>query len=548
MLNLKSIYFYFLAKKINILNILKKTYFKTNFYYKSLESKTPKKFYFYPSPFLLSSLADHKKFSFKVSRIDSDMFWKNQENKTEQRNLHDFFWLNLIDRKNDGSTIQKIITIWIFKNFKYKKIIWEDSIISKRIISWVLNANIILNKTENVFKNDFFKSIIVQTNHLKKNLKFQNSYSTKIEIICAILLSGLVFKEYQENYDSGLKDLKKLVDNFFDNEGFPLNRNPGDLVKFSKYLILIKECIKDSQEYVPDFLEEMIEKNLNCLKSIITPKNEIPLFNGSTEINLDEYLNYIDGLKYKYKKNKTKVGGLQILKDKKNIIFFDVSQPPSKKFSSDYQSGPLSFEYFYDGEKIITNCGFGRQISKKATLLSRLTSAQSTLTINDNSVVKFERSKSLNKAFGNSIQNDFKTFDINYVDEELEIKSSSTHDAYETNFGYLHKRKIKIDKKSGALFGLDKLIASRNANHIDYHLRFHLYPGINAVRTMAGNSILIQVAKNKSLIFKSNGENLSVEKSIFLGRNKILNNLCVTISGSVLNSDKNIHWEIKKGF
>ena len=65
---------------------------------------------------------------------------------------------------------------------------------------------------------------------------------------------------------------------------------------------------------------------------------------------------------------------------------------------------------------------------------------------------------------------------------------------------------------------------------------------------MAGNSILIQVAKNKSLVFKSNGENLSVEKSIFLGRNKILNNLCVTISGSVLNSDKNIHWEIKKGF
>ena len=304
MLNLKSIYFYFLAKKINIIKIVKKIYFKTNFYNKSLKSKIPEKFYFYPNPFLLSFLTENKKSSFKVSKIDADMFWKNQETKKDRRNLHNFFWLNLIDRKNDGFIIQKIITIWIFKNFKYKNIIWEDSVISRRIISWILNANIILNKTENVFKNNFFESIVVQTNHLKKNIKFQNNYSTKIEIICAILLTGLVFKEYRETYESNLKDLEKLVDSFFDSDGFPLNRNPNDLVKFSKYLILIKECIKDSQEYVPDFLDEIIEKILNCLKSIVTPKNEIPLFNGATEINLEEYLIYIEGLKYKLLKKK----------------------------------------------------------------------------------------------------------------------------------------------------------------------------------------------------------------------------------------------------
>ena len=39
-----------------------------------------------------------------------------------------------------------------------------------------------------------------------------------------------------------LKELKKLIENFFDSEGFPINRNPNDLIKLSKYLILIKEC------------------------------------------------------------------------------------------------------------------------------------------------------------------------------------------------------------------------------------------------------------------------------------------------------------------
>ena len=80
-----------------------------------------------------------------------------------------------------------------------------------------------------------------------------------------------------------------------------------------------------------------------------------------------------------------------------------------------------------------------------------------------------------------------------------------------------------------------------------YNIRFHLYPGITAVQTMGKNSILVQIEKNKSLIFKANGENLSLEKSIFLGRNQIVNNFCITISGTLAkNENKNIKWELLK--
>ena len=37
-----------------------------------------------------------------------------------------------------------------------------------------------------------------------------------------------------------------------------------------------------------------------------------------------------------------------------------------------------------------------------------------------------------------------------------------------------------------------------------------------------------------------------LEKSIFLGSNKILNNTCVTVSGNLINKSKVIQWEIKK--
>ena len=81
---LKSIYFYFLSISINIIKIIKKIYFKTSFYNKSLKSKTPKQFWFYPSPFLLSSMTPHKDFSFDVNTFDPHLFLKKKLQKKKR--------------------------------------------------------------------------------------------------------------------------------------------------------------------------------------------------------------------------------------------------------------------------------------------------------------------------------------------------------------------------------------------------------------------------------------------------------------------------------
>ena len=63
---------------------------------------------------------------------------------------------------------------------------------------------------------------------------------------------------------------------------------------------------------------------------------------------------------------------------------------------------------------------------------------------------------------------------------------------------------------------------------------------------MSGNSALIQISKSRSLIFTVKEENLEIEKSIYLGGKKILDNTCITISGNLVNKNKSFNWEIKK--
>tara|TARA_B100001123_G_C14737273_1_gene799468 strand:+ start:132 stop:359 length:228 start_codon:yes stop_codon:yes gene_type:complete len=73
-----------------------------------------------------------------------------------------------------------------------------------------------------------------------------------------------------------------------------------------------------------------------------------------------------------------------------------------------------------------------------------------------------------------------------------------------------------------------------------------LYPGINTVQTVSGKSILLQVNKNKSWIFSSENQQISIEKSLFLGGSKTQNNQCIVIYGSTDDEDVNINWKLKK--
>ena len=545
MLYFKNVYIYFLSLKKIILKKFIEFFFSTKYYNKSLETKIPSRFFFYPNPYLLSPLVNHSEALYKISKDNANINWDDIDKNKEKNKIHNFLWLNLVDRKNNPEIIQKIIFDWSIKYGNYKKEVWNNNSINLRTISWISNAEIILNNNDKSFEKLFLKCLLKQINFIKKNVN-NTEDNKRIASISTIILSGLVFREYYYNFKFGIKELKKLIDNFFDKNGFPKNRNCENLLTFLQYFILIKEWIKQGQEIIPEYLEEIIEKNLVCLNSFKNSSNKLPLFNGSTEKNLESFLEYLEKLNYNFEEKLKSVGQMQIIRNKKATLYFDSGEPPSYKLSKDYQSGPLSFEYLSDDEKIITNCGFGRKISKKIELISKFTSAQSTLCINDTSVVKFKKNNLINRAYGSTISNSFKTFDIDRVEDKSNILISATHDAYLEKFGYLHRRTIKFFKKNNDLVGKDTLIKKNSSLNVNFSIRFHLYPGISTVKTISGKSVLLQINKKKSWIFSSQNQKIDVEKSLFLGGNKALNNQCIVIYGNTQNGDVDVEWKLKK--
>ena len=106
----------------------------------------------------------------------------------------------------------------------------------------------------------------------------------------------------------------------------------------------------------------------------------------------------------------------------------------------------------------------------------------------------------INKVFGNSIQNSFKSFGFSSKNENDLIGCSASNNGYEKKFGCTHKREIYVNKDNNYLKGTDHIFKIKDGYPIRYAFRFHINPELSVVKTMSGNSALIQISKNKSLL------------------------------------------------
>ena len=119
----------------------------------------------------------------------------------------------------------------MLKYSKFRKKIWESSTLSSRVISWILNIDIIINNGTFEFKKNFFQSIVSQCNHLKRNIQFEKDYKKKIEILSALLLFGLAFKELNKTKSGGTPYGASHVENF--NSSTELSRDEYEIAKKS---------------------------------------------------------------------------------------------------------------------------------------------------------------------------------------------------------------------------------------------------------------------------------------------------------------------------
>jgi len=523
-------------------NQIRKIYLNSRIYNKKI-SRIDKKFIEYkPSPNLLDCLIKYEKKKNNIENFYLNSVWSNQNIKeNDYKKLHSFFWLFTIDLKSSKKITQSIILNWIEKNQKYNSQSWEIDTLSKRIIAWLSNSRLSYNDSDESYKEKFNNNIKKQVNHLINEINRSKWVNDKMIGCASIILSGLAYKD-EKNLNYGLSLLKKIINFSFDSQSFPKSRNLRQLVFYLKYFILIREWLKESQNEIPEYLNEIIFFLGQNYNFIWQNTNQSLLFNGNhinSNIDFDKYLSFHN---YKFKSEGNENGGYAILKNKSIFISVDLGSSPQKKFSNDYQSGALSFEIFYKNSKLITNCGYFQNYKHQLNSISKSTATHSTLVLDNRSSCKMK--KASDGIF--KVDEELKIIRKSIISEKNYWNINGSHDGYLKKYGLIHERKIEFFTEKNKFIGTDKLIKKKNFKSSNFEIRFHFIPGVKITKTQDGNSILIEL-ENSGWKFSCKNNKIDVETGLYFGKkNSFIENQNIFISGLTRNEDQEIMWELIK--
>ena len=527
---------------LNISKSFKNIYQKSDFYENKISKVDNSNFEYKPSPYLLSSIVKYQKKKYRIDDFALDSIWQSDINLEDYKKLNNFFWFFSLDLKSSKKKTQSIIINWINRNNRFDKKSWEFDLLAKRVISWLSNHQLTYEDSDNEFKRKFNSSIQKQTNHLLNEINNSDKFEDKMIGCAAIILTGLAYNNHKNYLKNGLNLLKKIINLSIDNQGFPKSRSIKQLIFYLKYLILIKEWFKESQNTTPEFIDETIYYLGQSYCFIWQNVKQDILFNGNYISYNADFDQYLKRFGYEFINENKEHSGYAILRNKKITLAMDVGSSPIKKLSKDYQSGALSFEIISKGKKLISNSGYFTKKDNRYNKLSKSTALQNTLVIEDYSscyFVKNQRSEYL-------IKQGLKVSKKNIVFEENYWKISASHDGYYKKFKLIHEREIEFYPEQEKFIGFDKILKKNTTKNIKFDIRFHLNPNSKVMKTNDNKTILIEL-EDEGWKFCCDNFNINIDNGLYFGnKNSYKENQNIFISGISNKIDENIKWEISK--
>ena len=528
----------YLNSKKNIYKI----YQNSNFYDKKISKIYSNNFEYKPSPYLFSSIVKYQKKKYKIEDFALEDIWANNIKSEEYKKLNNFLWFFSLDLKSSKKTVRSLIVSWIDNNYRYNNKNWDFDLTSKRIISWLSNHQLTYEDGDKEYRIKFDHCIQKQANHLLSEVKNSSDFEDKMIGCAAIILTGLAYQNDKNYVSNGLNLLKKIIKSSIDNRGFPKSRNIRQLIFYLKHFIVIREWFKESQNTVPEYIDETIYYLGLNYAFIWQNINHDILFNGNYISNNNEFDQYLKRFGYTFKNKNKEVAGYAILRNKKIILAMDIGDSPSSYLSKNYQSGALSFEIISNGKKLISNSGYFDNKFNKLNKLSKSTALQSTLLIEDHSSCNFKMIEKSNFI----VDQGLKVIKKNIVFEDNYWKISASHNGYLQKFRCIHEREIEFYPEQNKFVGFDKILKEDINKKIKFDIRFHLHPNTKVMKTQDNKSILIEL-EGEGWRFSCDKFDINIDNGLYFGnKNSYKENQNILISGVNDKAEKIIKWEITK--
>jgi len=452
--------------------------------------------------------------------------------------LHGFEWLR--DLRAFGGDKARLrarhmIKNWIENYDKWHELSWQPDVLGQRITSWMLGYSFFGESADEYFQVAFFESLSRQAMHLARSTSGKITGLSKIKALRGLIYASICLQGFEGKIEKTFAQLIDALSKQILPDGGHISRSPSQQVEVLKALIEIRALLLAGGCELPEEIQHAIDRMAPALKFFRYKDGGLPLFHGSREGSpalLEMVLNrsYVKGRPLKEMPH----SGFQRIVKGQMQVMMDVGGLPTSEYSQKAHLGVLAFEMNYGRERIIVNCGGSLSAGPWHTAL-RSTMAHSTVSL---------KQKNAGKIFDNG-QVQCQARVTSQCDETKEaVLVDALHDGYLAEFNTQHQRRLFITDQGKTLVGEDSLCGPQG---VDFTVRFHLHPTIQASLIQSGQEVLLRSLSGGGWRMKASGAEFDIEESIYAGLGDMpRRSLQIVLKGKTSAQQTIIKWAMRR--
>jgi uncharacterized heparinase superfamily protein len=456
--------------------------------------------------------------------------------------LHGFAWLrDLRAAGGDAArrTARELVVSWIEHNRRWRRPAWEPVVIGSRLTNWLSQYEFFAASADLELRQLLLTSATRQATHLYRMLPAGLAGADVIAAAKGLIYAGTCLPGGQAWRERGLALLSRELPRQILADGGHVERSPARHFAVLRDLIDLRATLHAAEIEAPAHLHSAIESMAALLRLLQHGDGALALFNDSNEDEgwqLDMVLQRCGG------RNRPIMSapqsGFQRLQAGRSLVIVDAGAPPAAGFDAHSHAGTLSFEMSDGRDRLIVNCG-AHASRDEWHRAQRTTAAHSTLTLHTTNSSEVMPAGGLGRRPRNVT--------CRRQEDDGSLWLEMSHDGYLENLGVIHHRRLYLAAGGEDLRGEDRIQARRAGAGLDYVVRFHLHPDVQASLAQAGDAVFLRGPKGSGWRLRTAGAALSLEPSVYLGRpGEMRRTLQVVLSGTTKGSGMKIKWSLQR--
>lgn len=465
-----------------------------------------------------------------------------------------FGWLRHLraaDTNITRANARALVDEWIAVQGSWNEMAWRPDVLSRRIITWLCQAPLVLHDCDAAFYRKFLRSLTRQVQYLRHSVSSTREGAPRLQALTALTYAALCMAAQQRSLKNVSRRLSDELDRQILPDGGHVSRNPGVLIEILLDILPLRQAFAARNVPPPPALLNAVDRMMPMLRFFRHGDGNFALFNGMGPTPPDllaTVLAYDDARGTPV--SSAPHSGYQRMESDGALVLVEAGPPPPVAVSQEAHAGCLSFEFSARQQRIVVNCGIPANGRESWRDVARATAAHSTVTFNDTSSCRFVASGSIRKLLlGAPIVSGPSEVTAARSDTEDGISLRTSHDGYAAPFGIVHERTLSLLPDGSRLDGEDAFSAAdaKARNRGDaFAIRFHLHPTVKASRLTDGHRVMLMLGNREEWTFDAHEDKVELEESVYLaGHEGPRRTLQIVIYGQAGHVPR-VHWSFAR--